>query len=956
MYTTCFMRPHSSGRRKRLRSLTGGAAAASILMTLGLALAAGGIRPPSPWGPLRSEHCGRDGYRVVSAEFLNPDHLPNALAACEKTTRNVMGRNAAPSRCKASGWSWLFRARLRGEWETPDARCHYKPQQLPRETVTGSSPVDGPLEGFADIHVHQMGNLGFGGSIVWGSAYGRPETALASIPEQFRRGHEVVQGAVTGRPAQVIFHGRLDRQWHGEQGYPSFTDWPRARIWTHQQVYEDWLFRAYRGGLRLMVMLAANSEDMFGRGENSLPRFLRNRRFQEPLPGRSGNDMEALEWQVRDAYRMQTSIDTRYGGRGKGWYRIVRDPREADEVLSEGKLAVVLGTELQHLFNCDLDRPDCSRDAIVEGLNKLEAMGVSYVFPVHHKQNQFAGPAMFQPLNAGGTEDCRDLAHECSAVGLTALGKFLIHELMARGMLIDTEHLSRKAFDEMMTLAERWSYPVLGGHVVPLDMQDGSAQNERARTSEQLRRIFRVGGMVAPILSVSSGEYAVSSKSVPIKCDDPQHGGGADQWANAYLYLKDLAAAEHAAPGSIALGADWNGFAGWPGPRFDGPDRCIARKTRTGIEIPKEPRVTYPFVLPSRLVPSAAEPVRSLNLMEWPSGIRRWDYNAVGVAHVGLIPDFLQNLRTLGVTEADVEPIYRSARQLVTLWKRARALNVENDRHSVRWVPASPFDVLAFEEHEAARDVEVTAGHVICASRDARILGYVRNDSCQPVSQTSTPTPKEVDRRMVVYHAGRCLDVDPRRSATWYAVQRTCGSHVAQQWELLPLGDGRLQIRNVANGRCLAAPQGGSDTRARVQLTTCDTDLRLLWTGVRTGNTFRLRTAGDLCLEIPRDSRKENVAAQLVPCTGASNQQWSIEALRRDDYLRLYQSDQGRVQWSSAADPLYLEPVTLGDSAICRSADAVQWLGLIDGITCVGTDFAGRPANTRTFEQLYQAR
>lgn len=30
-------------------------------------------------------------------------------------------------------------------------------------------------------------------------------------------------------------------------------------------MYEDWLLRAYQGGVRLMVMLAQNSEDMFGR-------------------------------------------------------------------------------------------------------------------------------------------------------------------------------------------------------------------------------------------------------------------------------------------------------------------------------------------------------------------------------------------------------------------------------------------------------------------------------------------------------------------------------------------------------------------------------------------------------------------------------------------------------------------------------------------------------------------
>ena len=45
--------------------------------------------------------------------------------------------------------------------------------------------------------------------------------------------------------------------------------------------------------------------------------------------------------------------DDQAGGTGKGWYRIVRDPEEASAFIAAGKLAVILGTEVQHLFNCD---------------------------------------------------------------------------------------------------------------------------------------------------------------------------------------------------------------------------------------------------------------------------------------------------------------------------------------------------------------------------------------------------------------------------------------------------------------------------------------------------------------------------------------------------------------------------------------------------------------------------
>ena len=34
----------------------------------------------------------------------------------------------------------------------------------------------------------------------------------------------------------------------------------------------------------------------------------------------------------------------------------MRDPQEASEVIKNGKLAVILRAEIQHLFNCDIDQ------------------------------------------------------------------------------------------------------------------------------------------------------------------------------------------------------------------------------------------------------------------------------------------------------------------------------------------------------------------------------------------------------------------------------------------------------------------------------------------------------------------------------------------------------------------------------------------------------------------------
>jgi microsomal dipeptidase-like Zn-dependent dipeptidase len=866
-----------------------------------------------------------------------------------------MGRLSTPDACRPIRFLGVFPIGVRGHWTIEDNRCLASPTPPPAPSITNDLLSSDPLEGYADIHVHQMANLAFGGSIVWGSAFGPPDIALTPIPDQFRHGHETAEGAVTGRPLQVILNGRIRGYWHDERGAPDFSSWPRASIWTHQQVYEDWLLRAYRGGLRLMVMLAANSEDVFGRGENALPLPLRHRVFQPAkMPGRSANDMESLEWQVREAYRMQAAIDARAGGRGRGWYRIVRDPEEAGLIISQGKLAVILGTELQHLFNCDSDRPTCTDAAIVEGLNRLEGMGVNYVFPIHHKANQFGGPAMFQPLNHGASQKCADLAHKCSTEGLTTRGRFLIAELMARGMLIDTEHLSRRAFAEALDIAEAAHYPVLAGHVVPFDLQTGDAQTERARTADQLRRIFRVGGIAAPILSVSSGEYAGAGR-VAIRCDDPHEGGGPDQWANVYFFLRDLAAAEGAPTRAIPFGSDWNGFGGLPGPRFDADDGCVPRKTRTGQVVDKEQPVTYPITLPPALVQAETSGTSTLGRFEWPVGVRQWDYNQVGTAHIGMLPDFIQNLRQLGITLADLEPLYRSARGVVDLWKAAGARNVPGDRHSVRWVPDSPFDVIPFEYRDDARDVQAMDGYPLCKPRNAEVLGYVLNGRCVLVSHASSPTIRTVDRRISVYHSGRCMDLAAPSKSGSAAVQRTCSGIASQHWTLTRSSNGRLQFRNDASGLCLSSP--ALPVRgARVFQEHCAESPAQEWREARIGNSFNVQAgAADLCLEVGRESRSDGTVIREQPCTGAANQLWSIDALRENDFERLYQTRARGTTWAITATATHSLPVLVGGRAICRSTDATHWLGTVDGTECLGTTYSGEQVRSPDFETLFQS-
>jgi hypothetical protein len=54
-------------------------------------------------------------------------------------------------------------------------------------------------------------------------------------------------------------------------------------------------------------------------------------------------------------------------------------------------------------------------------------------------------------------------------------------------------------------------------------------------------------------------------------------------------------------------------------------------------------------------------------------GDRDWDINLDGMAHYGLLPDFLQDVRNVGVAESELAPLYRSAEDYIRVWERCEA-------------------------------------------------------------------------------------------------------------------------------------------------------------------------------------------------------------------------------------------------------------------------------------------
>jgi hypothetical protein len=238
--------------------------------------------------------------------------------------------------------------------------------------------------GFADLHNHQFANLGFGGVMFWGSPSGPAPEALPWCTSA--HGPDGTGDVIGAALKTFVYHA--PGLGHKVGGYPQFDGWPRwDNSITHQAVHADMLWRAVQGGLRLMVMLAVNNEWMC-----QLPGM-------KHAPGRSCADMEAVDLQLQGAKDLQASIDAASGGPGRGWYRIVQDPFQARSAIEAGKLAVVLGVEVDYLFNGYLDRV-VTGDQLRAVVAKYYDVGVRYVFPIHFSNNLFGGTAFQNGLYA----------------------------------------------------------------------------------------------------------------------------------------------------------------------------------------------------------------------------------------------------------------------------------------------------------------------------------------------------------------------------------------------------------------------------------------------------------------------------------------------------------------------------------------------------------------------------
>ena len=658
---------------------------------------------------------------------------------------------------------------------TPAASESAAPWTLPQASAPSGPlcPANG-LCGYADLHVHMWANLAHGGATLAGEPWDAKGVNTA-LGEDYGMdpalqnangisGNLCKEGYSSGQPTgctpqalvgvsgltpacpdyllnsplgnlcatQQLFHGDhtlIDTITGGGTndssgnnfGAPSFTGWPQWTSTVHQQVYWKWLERAWLGGLRLMVMDAVTNEALC----KSSTRM-------------SGIDcslsMPEIDLQLQAAKSFQTWLDGQYGGTGKGWFQIVTDPVQATSVIQQGKLAVVLGIEVDNLFNCHVqgangpangEGPVCNTAYITQQLTKYYGMGVRHIFPIHNFDNAFGAPAAWQDaINVGNyvSEGNFYTATDCSSQdygfylnptqelleltlgfnlpllpvyqsppwatchsgpGLTSLGDTLIQQAMNMGMMIDVDHMSITSFNDTIALANQQT-PKYGGiaatHVQFFDLYtktyagtSNGGRHERMRTATQLQSLKSLGGVIAVMLKDdvqdTSMGWCLPGVSLLTCAPSPlgpgpiggqftiNYGGltndcmySTKEWSQAYLY------GVNAMGGPVGMGSDFNGIAGHVGPRF-GSGACGGNWAERTLQEAANNRLVYPFTLPG-----------FGTFDKQVSGQRAFDFNNDGLAHIGLLPDMVADLKNVGLTDQQLQPLFGGAQAYINSW------------------------------------------------------------------------------------------------------------------------------------------------------------------------------------------------------------------------------------------------------------------------------------------------
>ncbi|QNA43298.1 membrane dipeptidase [Lacibacter sediminis] len=587
-----------------------------------------------------------------------------------------------------------------------------------------------PLFGAADTHTHLMSHLSMGGKLMYGAPdigslmtagtihtdHGDPfakdcntTPVRASSLEQALGNCNAAHGGwgldntcgnyLRAMLINVAFDGSyvhrvpFETNMHGDHphaGYPNFVHWPHFSSMSHQQMYVDWIKRAYEGGLRVLVTLAVNNE------------LLGNMVAGDP------------PYDDVAAYNLQIDEIKSFVQRHNDFMELALTTADMRRIIQSGKMAVLLGVEVDNLGNFNYAGNGATETKVKAEIQRLYTKGVRYIFPIHLTDNAFGGMAVYSALFAFSNKYARtrptpdgsmlppgfmlevetasdsrinyklklldenlppgttagltivakplldfigemhfpfliDLINciegkiKCipqfkiitsllsepgwdfynavsgghvNKYGLSPMGKFAVREMMKLGMIIDIDHMSEKSVADAFAIAEEFRYPLISGHNGLREGYNAHPDhkvNENNRSRAQMDRLRNIGG----VFGLGIGE--------------------SDSRAFLTNYRKALSMMGNKA---VTMGSDINGFVVMPSPR---PGSAV------------------------KYFPSTSE--SAMTKYSFGPANKTWDYNTDGVAHIGLFPDYFQDLKNQGMSKNERQVFFSAADYIMNLWQ-----------------------------------------------------------------------------------------------------------------------------------------------------------------------------------------------------------------------------------------------------------------------------------------------
>jgi microsomal dipeptidase-like Zn-dependent dipeptidase len=261
-----------------------------------------------------------------------------------------------------------------------------------------------PVWGFADLHCHPMAAKGFGGGFIAGD-YDSSSRFAADIPPcdhpaapfqpHYRDvGDVVINNWPDGHQAGPAVGWASG----GRDGGPTFRTWPTFLEGIHQQVHPEWIRRAHEGGLRLMVALVVHTEHLAD--------------MHAVYP-----DLPHDDWSVA---QRQVQYWNEVCAANSDALAIARSPQEARDIIASGRVAVVLGLEVDsalaawkhegdiaaaagtsfpYASTTESDRAERMqriRAVIHDQLQRLWDLGIRQINPVHLADNAFGYATVYE--------------------------------------------------------------------------------------------------------------------------------------------------------------------------------------------------------------------------------------------------------------------------------------------------------------------------------------------------------------------------------------------------------------------------------------------------------------------------------------------------------------------------------------------------------------------------------